>query len=383
MADMKDFINIGYQALGVFNRELTGFIPGTPVNAKLSRASLDETVRVPLATVGEIEAIDRKGQKEIPDADTGEVDYIDVKMDVVEKIAIKIDDGEEQAGVQHSGNWETIMRERFEDAYRKFANRIEGYLANKYIAGAGGVINAVGAVPFTEAGNIKDASNLGKVFDDAGVSRAARTLVLDTTSSAEFIGVNGLKYASQWQDDKLLHNGLIARGIAGFDIRTTGAVMTPFSGAVAGSGYKTVEDCKRGARRIKIQTGTGKIPAGAMITIGANNYIVLEDVNSAADDLIISGLREDIAANTAITTFTAKSNCCVAYQRDAMAFGTRLPYIPNGKDSAVDSTVITDPVTGISFDLRWYTGYRMNQLELSIAYGAKAVNSSNITLLQY
>lgn len=383
MADMRDFISIGYQALDVFNRELTAFIPGTPVNAKLARASLDEVIRVPRATVGDIEEIARKGTKEIPDADTGTLDYTDVKMEKIEKISIKIDDGEEQAGVQHSGNWETIMKERFEDAYRKFANKIEGYLAEKYIAGAGGVINAFGTVPFTEAGNIKDASALGKVFDDAGVSRANRVLVLDTTSSAEFIGVNGLKYAQQWSDDKLLHNGLIARGIAGFDIRTTGATMTPFAGEVAGAGYTVLEDCKRGTRRIKIEAGSGAIPAGAMVTIGKNNYVVLEPVTSAADDLVISGLREDITAGTAITKFEGKPGCCVAYQRDAMAFGTRLPYIPNGKDSAVDSTVITDPVTGISFDLRWYTGYRMNQLEMSIAYGAKAVNNSNICLLQY
>jgi hypothetical protein len=55
---------------------------------------------------------------------------------------------------------------------------------------------------------------------------------------------------------------------------------------------------------------------------------------------------------------------------------------PNGGDMAVDRTVITDPVTGISMRLAEYKGYHASQYELSITYGASVQRANLVGVLK-
>jgi hypothetical protein len=74
---------------------------------------------------------------------------------------------------------------------------------------------------------------------------------------------------------------------------------------------------------------------------------------------------------TAITVVNrAASNVRnMAFDRDAIQLIVRAPAMPPEGDMAVDSQIITDPYSGISFDARLYKGYGVNTLEIHLAWG--------------
>ena len=133
--------------------------------------------------------------------------------------------------------------------------------------------------------------------------------------------------------------------------------------------------------------GTGTIKAGDVITFAGdtNKYMVASgdtDVsNGGTITLAAPGLRVAIPTSaTAITTVATHSNN-VAFSSDAIHLVTRAPALPPTGDSAVDRMMITDPRSGISFELALYAGYRKMRAELALSWGQKVVKTENVGIL--
>ena len=56
-----------------------------------------------------------------------------------------------------------------------------------------------------------------------------------------------------------------------------------------------------------------------------------------------------------------------------MQLVTRAPAMPDGGDMAADSYVLTDPVSGLTFDVRLYKGHGVNKYEVCLAWGCDVV----------
>ena len=135
--------------------------------------------------------------------------------------------------------------------------------------------------------------------------------------------------------------------------------------------------------------GTGTVSAGDVIEFASdpNKYVIASasfaGANPATGDTITlaaPGLRQAIVGNKAITVIAAAARN-VAFARSAIALATRAPALPEGGDSAVDRQLVTDPRSGLTFEVSQYMQYRQVQYEVALAWGVKVVKPEHVAIL--
>ena len=87
------------------------------------------------------------------------------------------------------------------------------------------------------------------------------------------------------------------------------------------------------------------------------------------------------AADNLAITVNATSARNIAFSSDAIVLATRLPMFPSEGDLAIDNEIITDPRTGISFDLRVYPGDGMVLYRIHALWGWKVLKPAHTALL--
>jgi hypothetical protein len=94
------------------------------------------------------------------------------------------------------------------------------------------------------------------------------------------------------------------------------------------------------------------------------------------------GLRTATAATgTVAITKIATSRRNMGFSRNAIVLAQRLPALPAGGDAAVDRTVVTDPRSGLSFEISQYAQYRQMYWEVACAWGVKVVKPEHLAVL--
>ena len=103
---------------------------------------------------------------------------------------------------------------------------------------------------------------------------------------------------------------------------------------------------------------------------------------AGATTIAAPGLKTGTAASgTVAITMVASTTRSMGFARSAIVLAQRLPALPNGGDMAVDRTSITDPRSGLSFEVAMYPQYRQMQYEISCAWGVKVVKTEHVALL--
>ena len=377
---LTNLIPVMYKGMDIARRELVGLIPSVDLDAAAAAAAVNQTIRtpvIPVATTGNV----TPGQQPPDDGDQT-IGYLDMAVTKSKYSAIRWS-GEEIRGYSDNGQFEMTLARQFAESVRALTNEVEADLAALFV-NASRAYGTAGTSPF--ASDLSDPANVLKILLDNGAPQIGdKQMVINTTAGAKLRSLATLNKANEAGTTELREMGRLL-DIHGFVIRESAAVKTSTT-QVAATGYVVDGAHTAGDTSITIKTGTAAIKAGTIITIaddaGSHKYVVAADYAGGAGDLSINapGLVNDVATGKAITVATTSYAANMAFERNAVKLLARTPAMPDGGDSADDITIITDPVSGLSFQVAMYRLYRRIKYEVGLAWGVKTIKPEFMALL--
>lgn len=373
-----------YAALDVVSRELVGFIPSVNRNTGAERAAVGQAVTWPVApAMGTFNVTPAMAIPEPADVTIGNGQMAITKAKGVEFGWV----GEEQRGLSHGVGHLTIQGDLFAQGLRTLVNEIEADLALEAAINASRAWGTAGTTPFPIANqNLQDSAQVKKILDDNGAPATDRSLVIDTSAGANLRTMYNLTRVNEAGTAMTLRDGELLNQ-HGMSIKESAKVQRVTAGTAASAttdnaGYAV------GARVITLASaGTGTILAGGIITFAgdSNKYVVESgdtDVsNGGTITLAAPGLMQAIPASATNITTVATAVRNVAFPRTALALAARAPALPQEGDAAMDRFMLTDPRSGLVFEVSLYPGYRKIRAEVAMAWGVKAVKREHIALL--
>ncbi|HAT3902198.1 P22 coat - protein 5 family protein [Citrobacter koseri] len=364
-----------YTALDIVSREQVGFIPAVARNTKADAAAKDQTVTAPVAPVAVTEDI--VPGPSAPNTGDQNIGTVDVKITKSKMAPVKWN-GEEQLALGPAGTYNTILADQFTQAFRALSNEVDADLGALYY-GTSRAVGTAGTTPFGVKEDLTDAANARKVLEDNGSPTTSLQMVLGSSAIANLRGKQTVLFkVNESGTEQLLREGTLGR-LEGFNIHNSAGVKR--APAATATGYLVNGAKQEGDIIIAIDTGTGAIVAGQVVTFdGDDNQYVVAAATSTTITLAAPGLRQNLADNTEITVvggFTAN----MAFDRNAFLLASRTPAMPEGGDTADDVMNVTDPVSGITFQVALYRQYRQVRYEVGLAWGVASVKPAHAVML--
>lgn len=371
-----------YTALDVVSRELIGFIPNISVDAEASSAAVGQTVRAPVVPTSSLEDITPGN---VP-ADSGDqtIGYVDVSITKSKAYPIRWT-GEEQLSVSRFGLYNRILADQFAQGFRTIANAVEVDLGELYKT-ASRAYGTAGTTPFGTAADLSDLAQLNKILDDNGAPASGRVCIVNSSARANLEGKHSeLFKVNEAGDAGAMLRQRQMRMLEGFQMGYSAGVWNHTKGTGASYAINNSGGYAAGSTTIAVDTGTGTILAGDIFTdtqsgVDANKYVVGSPL--AAGSLVLNkpGTLKAWGDNDTVAVGAAYA-ANMAFTRNAMVLAARLPAMPEGGDDADDVITVTDPISGLSFQVAMYRQYRRVKLEIGLAWGVKGVKSEHMALL--
>lgn len=364
-----------YTALDVVSREQVGFIPAVARNAKADAAAKGQTVTAPVAP--QATTTDIVPGATAPNDGDQNIGTVNVQITKSKMAPVKWN-GEEQLALGPAGTYNTILADQFTQAFRALANEVDADLGALYY-GTSRAVGTAGTTPFGIKDDLSDAANARKVLEQNGSPTTNLQMVLDSDAIANMRGKQSVLFkVNEAGTEQLLREGVLGR-LQGFNIHSSAGVKR--AAAATAAGYLVNGAKSEGDILIAIDTGTGAIAAGQVVTFaGDDNQYVVAAATATTITLAAPGLRQDLADGVAITVvggFTAN----MAFDRNAFLLASRTPAMPEGGDTADDVMNVTDPVSGITFQIALYRQYRQVRYEVGLAWGVASIKPAHAVML--
>jgi len=375
-----------YAALDVVSRELVGFIPSVTMDAQANRVAVGQNLRIPIVP-GNAAGGDFTAAMAFPTASYQTLAPVTLTITKQRQFPFSWV-GSEQAALNSGNNgpgFLSLRQQQIAQAMRAAVNEIESDVAVAAYQNASRAYGTAGTTPFGTAGDYSDAANVRKILDDNGAPLSERFLVLNTAAGANLRAKQAQAYMAG--DLTLLRQGVLT-DFAGFAVRESAQVVSHTKGTGA-SATTSAAGFAVGTTAVALASaGTGTIVAGDVITHArdtANKYVVNAGDTDVSDGGTLTlgnpGLRLAVTAATSAITVGNSYAANVAFSRNAIVLVTRLPDMPANGDLASDSLTVTDPRSGLSFEIRSYPGVGMETYLLLINWGVKVVKSEHIAVL--
>jgi hypothetical protein len=372
---LTNLIPDAYAALDVVSRELSGFIPAVLRDPSADRVTTGESLRVPVAPANAA-AGNTTPAMALPSAADQTIGYQTLTLSK-SRYAPFSWSGEEQNAVDKGPGYLTIQQDQIAQAIRTLINEMETDLATAAYLAASRAYGTAGTTPF--AGDLSDPANVRKILADNGAPMSDLQLEINTTAGAKLRTLGQLTKVNEAGDESLVRRGVLL-DLHGFAIRESAQIQAHTKGT--GTSWVVNGSHAIGATTIAVKSGSGTILAGDVIVFqgDTNKYVV---TTALANGLLVIGAPGLLATHTDGQTITVGDSFTanVGFRRQAVLLATRLPVTPKEGDLATDTQVITDPLTGISFELAWYPGYMMGVYHLRVAWGVKVIKPEHMAIL--
>jgi hypothetical protein len=261
---------------------------------------------------------------------------------------------------------------------------MEADLAALYVS-ASRAYGTAGTTPFGTAGDFSDAAEAVRILKDNGAPIGDLQLVINTAAGAKIIGKQARADIIGSNIGSLQQQGILL-ALAGCKIRESAQIKSHTKGTGASYLLNNVAGYAIGSTTIAVDTGTGTIIIGDVFTNSQsgrdpnNKYIVKTALGGGS--LVLNNPGNQVAwvdnDSVAVGNNYAAN---LAFDRSAIHLLARLPKTPETGDAAADEVTMIDPVSGIPYRIALYKGYYANQIEVSVAWGVKAVKPEHIAIL--
>lgn len=377
---LTNLIPSAYRALNVVSRELVGFIPSVQLDPSAEMLAVGQTIYIPQAPVN-------SAGKDITPAmafPTAAYQTIGSKShSLTKQRAFPFSwQNEERKAMDAGPGYLSINEQQIAQALRAAVNEIEVDIA---VAAKNGASRAFGATAGT-APVLADWAQAKKILDDNGAPSTDRTSVFDTTAGVALRSTSNLYKVNEAGDGgSLLRQGLLGN-LFGFNLRESAQIQTTTKGTAASATTDNAGYAVGATVLTLASAGTGTILAGDIITFAgdSNKYVVASgdgDVsNGGTITLAEPGLRVAMSAATKAITVFGTSARNTAFSRNSILLSTRLPASVKG-DLATDRQVITDPLSGISFEISMYPGDRMVHYEVGVCWGVTVIKPEHLAII--
>jgi hypothetical protein len=374
-----------YNAMDVVSREQVGMIPAVTSDMTFARAAVGQTVISPVAPTAT--ATDITPAVTPPNDGDQNIGNKSVTLTKARRVPIRWN-GEEKLALDNNGaSYNIILRDQIAQAMRTLCNEVESDLAALHV-GASRAVGAAGTAPFGTAGDLSDTAGALRVLEDNGAQGLDFQMVLGSAAMQNLRGKQSVLFkVNEAGREDMLRNGITDR-LQGFALRQSGQIKRPAKGTAAAAttnnaGYAV------GATVITLAAaGTGAFVAGDVVAFAGdtNQYVLAsgdaDTSNGGTITLAAPGLMQAIPASATAITVANVGFRNLFFARSAIVLATRVPALPKQGDSAVDRTVVTDPVSGLSFEISMYMQYRQVQLEVALVWGCGVAKNEHVGILQ-
>lgn len=372
---LTDLIPTIYTALDTVSREQVGFIPAVSRDAKADGAAKGTPVRSPVTQPAK--AVDIQEGATAPNNGDQEVGNVTITITKSKMVPVKWT-GEEQLAIGPSGTYNKILEDQFKQAFRTLCNEVDADLGKLYYSTSRAVGKA-GVTPFGVKEDFSDFAGARKVLEENGAPTSDLQMVIGSEAGSNIRGKQSILFkVNEAGTSELLRQGIIGQ-VDGFNLRSSAGVQRVEAGNA--TGYLTNGAKQEGDRIIAIDTGAGTFKAGDIVTFaGDSNKYVVAVATPTAITIAEPGLRQDLADNTAITV-GADYVANMAFDRGAIALACRTPAMPKGGDMSEDVIDVTDPVSGITFQVAMYKQYHQVRYEVGLAWGVASIAPRHSVLI--
>lgn len=362
-----------YASLDVVSRELVGFIPAVTLDPQVARASVGENVRSFVAPASSAEDV-TPGQLPPDDGDQNIGNQV-ITISKSRMVPFRWT-GEDQKGVNNGAGYAAIRTNQVTQAMRTLVNEMEADVGSLVLQ-ASRATGTAGTTPF--AADLGATAQARKILSDNGAPLSDLQCVIDTTAGANLRTLAQLTKANEAGTTELRAQGTLLE-LHGFQVRESAGVASHLAGT--GASYVTNGALAKGATSIPVQTGTGTVVAGDVVTFNGDTrkYVVTGALSGGSFTIAAPGLMQPLSTGAAVTVAAAYTGNAF-FSRNAFVLATRLPALPEEGDAAVDRTTIIDERSGLAFEVSMYAQYRRIRYEIALAWGKANIKPEHSGIL--